>query len=231
MPNAGPNERQGTTMPKHAAKQTVNFSSVKSFAELVAKRPEIFGEDPGAYRTFHANLMQTLAPEDSYEYLLADELIQICWQINQTRHLMTTHMRQNLLDRIYLAADDKFEEQYELALEAEQTAHRDAGGKNDTFTPTVRRTPKIWADCAQDLASRATSLDPITANKAHRELEEMGIDPSQMMHAAYFEPGTTHKFDRLDERQHTLERRRRELQRDYERLQDRRPIDASATDL
>ena len=59
----------------------------------------------------------------------------------------------------------------------------------------------------------------------------MGIDASSITYSAFFELGTTHRLDRLEERQYTLERRRRELQRDYERLQERRPIEANAVEL
>lgn len=202
-----------------------------SFAELVAKRPAIFGEDPGGYQMFHASLINTLAPQDSYELVLADELIQLCWQINQTRHLETTHMRRNIREQIYSAVTDSLTDTYDAQWDAEWDAHLEAGGSEHTFTPSIKRAPDEWAERAEVLSERATSLVTDTAKQAHTELSAMGIDASTTTYSAFFEPGTTHRLDRLEERQRTLERRRRELQRDYERLQGRRPIEANAVEL
>lgn len=218
-------------MPKQNQTQAVNFAGTRNFAELVAKRPVIFGEDPGAYQTFHAHLITTLKPKDPYECVLADELVNLCWTINQTRHQITSLMRANLADRIYNAALQKFEEQFERELQQEQDAHIKAGGKFFTFKSQKKRTPDEWEERAEDLAERATSIDTDVAIKADAELRAIGVDPTMIMHEAFFKPGKTHRFDRLEERQRSLERRRRELQRDYERLQDRRPIDAEAREL
>ena len=218
-------------MPKQSQTPTLNSTAARNFAELVAKRPVIFGEDPGAYQTFHAHLIKTLKPQDPYECVLADELVNLCWTINQTRHQITSLLRSNLTDRIYNAARQQFEEQFELELQQEQEAHIKAGGQFFTFKPTKKRTPDEWDARAEDLAERATSINTDVAIKADAELRTMGVDPSMIMHDAFFEPGKTHRFERLEERQRALERRRRELQRDYERLQDRRPIDAEAREV
>lgn len=71
----------------------------------------------------------------------------------------------------------------------------------------------------------------MTATQAHTELLALGIEPSVILHNAYFDPTTRKKLDRLEDRQRILERRRRELERDYRRLQDRRPIEGEATEL
>lgn len=218
-------------MTAHTQNPTLSASGLCSFAELVAKRPAIFGEDPGGYQTFHASLINTLAPQDSYELVLADELVQLCWQINQTRHLETTHMQRNIREQIYEAVTDSLTDTYDAQWDAEWDAHLEAGGSEHTFTPSIKRTADEWAEHAEDLAARATSLVTDTAKQAHAELSSMGIDASTITYAAFFEPGTTHRLDRLEERQHTLERRRRELQRDYERLRERRPIEARAVEL
>ena len=218
-------------MTAQTQNHTLSTIGMCSFAELVAKRPAIFGEDPGGYQTFHASLMNTLAPQDSYELVLADELVQLCWQINQTRHLETTHMRRNIREQIYAAVTNNLSDAYDARWDTEWDAHIEAGGREFTFKPSIKHTPEDWAERAEDLAARATCLITDTAHQAHVELSAMGIDAATITYAAFFEPGTTHRLDRLEERQHTLERRRRELQRDYERLQERRPIEASAAEL
>lgn len=218
-------------MTEQTQNHTLSTIGMFSFAELVAKRPAIFGEDPGGYQMFHASLLRNFAPQDSYELVLADELVQLCWQINQTRHLETTHMRRNIREQIYTAVTENLTDTYDAQWDAEWDAHIEAGRSEHTFNPSTKRTPDEWAERAEDLAARATSLDTDRANQAHLELSAMGIDASTITYAAFFEPGTTHRLDRLEERQHTLERRRRELQRDYERLQERRPIEANAVEL
>lgn len=209
----------------------LSIAGITNFAELVARRPAIFGEDPGSYEMFQAQLIQTLAPVDQYEYALAAEIVDISWEIIQARHVKTTQMRITLTDKIFKAVQDHCKEEYGKQFDAEWEAHEAAGGDEDSFEAKVKFDPGTWSEQADDLAERATTLDKVTATQAHAELVALGIDPSVILYEAYFDPSTRNKLDRLEERQKILERRRRELERDFRRLQDRRPIEGEATEI
>ena len=218
-------------MGKQQRAGALSITGITNFAELVARRPAIFGEDPGSYEMFQAQLIQTLAPVDQYEYALAAEIVDISWEIIQARHVKTTQMRITLTDKIYEAVKEHFKDEYGRQFNAEWEAHEAAGGGEDSFKATAKYDPGTWSEQADDLAERATTLDKITATQAHSELLALGIDPSVILYEAYFDPSTRNKLDRLEERQKILERRRRELERDFRRLQDRRPIEGEATEL
>jgi hypothetical protein len=197
----------------------------------VARRPTIFGEDPGSYETFQAQLMQTFAPMDGYEYALAAELVDITWEIIQARHIKTTQLRVTLREKLYNVLLGLSQTEYDLRSDADWDAHVAAGGTEDNWEPAVKYDRSTWSEQAEDLAERATRLDRVTATQAHAELMALGIEQSLILHEAYVDPMTRNRLDRLEDRQRILERRRRELERDYRRVQDRRPIEGEATEL
>lgn len=218
-------------MGKQKKSNAVDITGVKNFAELVARRPAIFGEDPGSYETFQAQLMQTFAPMDGYEYALAAELVDITWEIIQARHVKTTQLRITLTDKIYDAVLEHFKDEYDRQADAEWEAHVADGGTEDNWEQTVKYDYKACSNKAEDLADRATALDKMTVRQAQTELLALGIEQTVIFHEVYFDFSARNRLDRLEDRQRILERRRRELERDYRRLQDRRPIEGEATEL
>jgi hypothetical protein len=78
------------------------------------------------------------------------------------------------------------------------------------------------------LAQRALSRDPEVQAAAYAEIAKLGRDPVDLMGEAY-------RTDGFDLRRHDgpieeLERRRREVKRDYDALQKARPLEAVVTD-
>jgi len=164
-------------------------------------------------------------------YALAAEIVDISWEIIQARHVKTTQMRITLTVKISDAVFEHFDDEYRHQFNVDWNAHLATGGDKNSFKASVRKDEDTWLERADDLAERATTLDKVTATQAHAELVALGIDPSVILYEAYFDPSTRNKLDRLEERQKILERRRRELERDFRRLQDRRPIEGEATEL
>ena len=79
---------------------------------------------------------------------------------------------------------------------------------------------------AKDLAARAVSLDPDEWARAQRELAAMGLSPLDFMSDADCNKDGSAR--RHDEKIKELERRRRELKRDYDALQKLRPVEIEA---
>ena len=123
-----------------------------SFADVLPKRDTIPGEAAGSFVVFQAQLMHTLTPFTPYEFVVAENLISIEWEILQHRKMRERCLR-NLLGK-------------EIAKELARLRGYD--GKREGAEPP-------------DLPKRALDPNPEIASKAHQELEEMGIDLLDLM--------------------------------------------------
>jgi len=77
----------------------------------------------------------------------------------------------------------------------------------------------------EHLAACAMSRDPETQARAYEDVSALGMDPVEIMGEAYrsHEWSVTDHDDKLRE----LERRRREVKRDFDALQRSRPVEAT----
>jgi hypothetical protein len=118
-----------------------------SFADVLPKRDTIPGEKAGSFAVFQAQLMRTLTPFTPYEFVVAENLISIEWEILQHRKMRERCLR-NLLGK-----------EIEKELAGIRGYDRDREGQEPPNLP-----------------KRALDPNPEIASKAHQELEEMGID-------------------------------------------------------
>lgn len=123
-----------------------------SFADVLPKRDTIPGEEAGSFAVFQAQLMRTLTPFTPYEFVVAENLISIEWEILQHRKMRERCLR-NLLGK-----------------EIEKELAKLRGYDRDREGPELT-----------ELTKRALEPDPDIASKAHQELEEMGIDLLDLM--------------------------------------------------
>jgi hypothetical protein len=86
----------------------------------------------------------------------------------------------------------------------------------------------LRAERVAELADCILSNDPLSQADAHHALTELGVPLLNMMGSAYAE--THDPASRHDAKVQELERRRREVMRDYAALQRARPIDHAQTD-
>ena len=196
---------------------------LSSFAEFLPKRDPIIGEDPGSFAGFHDGMMRSLTPFTPYECVIAENLIAIEWELLQQRRMRDASLRQQIRAAVCRAVMDRERKTHDAALAAAWDSHVAQGGnKNDwkePFTFDAAAARKL----ADDLASRATSRDPDLQSRAYDEILELGLAPLELMGNAYLDPlNFTLKHD---EKTQELERRRREVRRDYDALQKARPLD------
>lgn len=109
-------------------------------------------------------------------------------------------------------------------LDAAWDRHVEASGDEEDWEPT-----RLDCDAAEaageDLAARAMSRDPEAQARAYEEVSALGMDPVEIMGDAY----RNHDWSVIhhDQKLRELERRRREVKRDFDALQRARPVDAT----
>lgn len=101
-------------------------------------------------------------------------------------------------------------------------AHEAGGGTEGDWEDPLAFDEEAARAAGQSLAQNAVSRDPDTFQAACAEIEGLGLDVLDLMSRAYrsFEASVTKHEDKLPE----LERRRREVMRDFDALQRARPI-------
>lgn len=191
--------------------------NLESFAAILPDREPIVGEDPASWEALSAGLRQALNPKTPYEAVIAENLIAIEWELLQHRSMRDAAIRKTIRRAIRRAA------------------------ANAGAVP----------EFATDLADRAVSTDEAVRNYACQQIQELGMEPVELMGEAYRGALVGRRPDPLpaaaadipgysmpvesedlqpdnsaehhDEKIRQLERRRREVKRDYDQLQQSRP--------
>lgn len=201
---------------------------LSTFAELLSSRTPILGEEPGSFEQFREGLMLSLIPFTPYECVVAENLVAIEWELFQQRRMRDTALRKALRQSVYDAVMSLEEYHHDKALDAEWQRFIAAGGDEDEWVDPFEFDKAAAEEKADDLAERATSQEPDVQATALNDLVEMGISPVDHMSKAY---GMTYgDAPRHDAKVQELERRRREVRRDFDALQKARPIDAGVED-
>ena len=196
--------------------------NLASFADLLPSRAPIIGEDPRSFAGFHNGMMQSLLPMTPYEGVIAENLIAIEWELLQHRHMRDAGLRRMVRDRVSKAVVKREEAAYDARLDEAWDAHEAEGGTEGDWEDPLAFDEEAARAAGQTLAQNAVSRDPDTFQAACAEIEGLGLDVVDLMSRAYrsFEASVTKHEDKLP----GLERRRREVMRDFDALQRARPI-------
>ena len=197
--------------------------NLTSFADLLPDRAPIIGEDPGSFEEFREGMMQSLRPMTPYEGVIAENLITIEWELLQHRRMRDAGLRKLIKISIQNAVVKREEAIHEEALDDAWEKHAQAGGTNDDWEEPFDFDENKSKTEGAALAKKAVSNNPKTSKAASKEIEEMGLDALEVMGGAYRSaaPLITHHEEKLQE----LERRRREVKRDFDALQSARPVE------
>lgn len=201
---------------------------LSSFAELLAPRDPIIGENPETYEAIHAGLLASLAPTTPYECLIAENLVAIEWELLQHRKMRDDFLRQKVLKGVFKAVVDVKEQAHDQAINDAYRAYIENGGKRDDWEDPFEFDRIGSQELARSLTDQAMSLDLATRADAAKELEAIGINLTEITNAAYFTGPIAYDGPVGDHEQAmiNLEKRRREVLRDYDHLQKLRPIEA-----
>jgi len=194
------------------------------FADLLPVRDPIVGEEPGSFEGFRSGLMASLVPATPYECVVAENLVSIEWELLQQQRMRDAGLRGAIRRSIREAVVEKMKAKHEADLDEAWDRHEAAGLPDEEFveTPFDREGAE---DAGDALAARGMSRDPEEEASACEEVTALGMDPLEVMAAAYRTAGSpvTHHDAKLRE----LEVRRREVKRDFDGLQRARPVEAT----
>jgi len=198
--------------------------NLTSFADLLPERGHIIGEDLGSFVGFRDGMMQSLAPITPYEGLIAENLIAIEWELLQHRRMRDASLRAVIRGTVCEAVITREKAAHEVLLDGLFDEHENAGGTLDDWEEPFEFDEEAAEAAGQNLAERAMSRDPEDIATANAEIEAMGLNVVELMGEAYRSSGegVRHHDDKIQE----LERRRREVKRDFDALQKTRPLEA-----
>lgn len=211
-------------MAKAVTRPDPALFDMATFAELLFQRETIIGETPVAYTSFHRGMMQSLMPATPYECVVAERLIAIEWELVQHLIMRNACLRQNTIRAVTDAVVAFQEESWKRRANKKGGSIGKEGARGQK-TPFDKQA--AMAEGA-DLAKRATSADEDIRTAACADITALGMDPLEVMSDAYrvFESGVTYHDAKVQD----LEKRSREVKREYDALQKARPLDQPGGD-
>lgn len=218
-------ERQ-TRMSTHVVLPDPSRFGLSHFRDILPERIPLPGEEPASFQVFHAGLIHALAPITPYECIIAENLVNIEWELLQHWRVRQAELRRASRKAILDAVVKSEQERHEQALyEAFDAFIEDGGDRNDWEDPFFFD-QEAAEKVGENIAAAAVSDDLTDRTYAEADLAERGIDVLDVLSKAYGEFNIEAIYH--DAKLKELERRRREVMRDYELLQKARPIEAEA---
>jgi len=208
-------------MTTHLTPPDPSRFSLTSFAELLPARDHILGEDPGSFDGFRGGMMQSLVPVTPYEGVIAENLVAIEWELLQHRRMRDAGLRTIMRNHIREAVVARDRVDYEAELDEAWEKHQAAGGTDDDWEWPYEFDEEATEKHGDALARR---VDPANAEEfaaACAEIEAMGLDALELMGEAY--RASSRSISMHENKLQELERRRREVKRDFDALQKTRP--------
>ncbi len=198
---------------------------LESFSDILPSRDPIIGEEPGSFATFSEAMTLSLSPATPYESVIAARLIQLEWELIQQQRMLDASLRSDIAQEIIKATVRSYKQNYESVMNDSFDAHIDGGGVDETWDPPYEFDEAAAEADAEDLAMRAISHDREIQAKAYAEITDLGLAPINLLSAAHvnrlYADSPTRIHGAAMER---LERRAREVRRDFDLLRKARPI-------
>ncbi|OSQ53501.1 hypothetical protein [Marivita geojedonensis] len=202
-----------------------NRFNLSSFADMLPARDPIVGEDPGSFQSFHDGMMRSLAPLTPYECVIAENLIAIEWELLQHRRMRDAGLRRHIQTAIRDALRSYYEDLYNSEMDVEYDKFIEEGGERDDWDEPYEFDPAPADKHAEHLWKMCLSGDPGEQETAYGEIAKLGLDPLALLGEAHRSYGASVKYH--EEKLPDLERRRREVRRDYDLLQNARPVEGT----
>ena len=221
-----------TIAPKPNSLVTQQFG-LASFAELLFETSDAIGETERSFETFHEHLLQSLIPMAAHERVLAENIITVEWEISQLTRAMRASVRRGVEQDIRYHIVNKHPDIYNAEMGKLRKEHEAARGQSfdfnlsfgDQFEEPYEFDPIPAKTEADDLVQRLYSKELDVKEQAHDDLA-LTFKHAEDILADQYKSGKV--FQTHSDRIATLEERRRDLKKDYDRLQQFRPIEAIA---
>ena len=191
-----------------------------SINNLLPERPAIIGEFSSAYEAFRAATLSDLAPVTQYEFLQAQQLVDLNWSILQLKASSDVELSTSMERNMGRLIDNKLEGNAESESRRQLNQYLEAGGDEDEFEDNVD-----WdgMDAQRDgIVEGLQSTDPDRRGQAFVEANALGVDPRLVLSAQLLKNVNYRRhIDKLPD----LEKRARLLSAEYREIQKARPIE------
>lgn len=209
---------------------------LKRFSDLLSSRSALPAEELGNFEALRSGIISSLAPLTPYECVIAESLVTIEWELLQRRRMREVSMKKQIRENFMAAAITKAEATHDAAVDEERDRHwqafvEDGGSEDEWQDPHPFDNEREWERISV-IFDATTCTDPARREDALKAVEDMGLSLEEVIAHAYAD--AEGDAPRHDAKVQELERRRREVLRDYEAIQRARPIyqgiDRSAVD-
>jgi N12 class adenine-specific DNA methylase len=191
-----------------------------SVNDLLPERPAIIGEFSPAYEAFRVATLSDLAPVTQYEFLQAQQLVDLNWSILQLKASSDVELSTSMERNMGRLIDNKLEGNAESESRRQLNEYLKAGGDEDEFEDNVN-----WdgMDAQRDgIVERLKASDLDLRGQAFVEANALGVDPRLVLSAQLLKNVNYRRhIDKLPD----LERRARLLSAEYREIQKARPIE------
>ena len=188
--------------------------------DLLPERPALIGEFSLAYEAFREATIADLAPMTKYEFLLAQQLVDLNWSILQAKASADVELSKGAenLAKIKLtkALENECDEEFDQLYEAFVENGGDEGGFED---------PIDWDGIAprvEGIVACLKSRDSDERESATANAIALGVDPRLVLSSQLL---NNSGYRRHSEKLPDLEKRARLLSAEYREVQKSRPID------
>jgi N12 class adenine-specific DNA methylase len=191
-----------------------------SVNDLLPERPAIIGEFSPAYEAFRVATLSDLAPVTQYEFLQAQQLVDLNWSILQLKASSDVELSTSMERNMGRLIDNTLEGNAESESRRQLNEYLEAGGDEDEFEDNVN-----WdgMDAHRDgIVERLKASDLDLRGQAFVEANALGVDPRLVLSAQLLKNVNYRRhIDKLPD----LERRARLLSAEYREIQKARPIE------
>jgi len=205
----------------HSKNPTIS-TELKSISinELLPERPAIIGEFSPAYEAFRVATLLDLAPVTQYEFLQAQQLVDLNWSILQLKASSDVELSMSMERNMGRLIDNKLEGNAESESRRQLNQYLEAGGDENEFEDNVD-----WdgMDAQRDgIVERLKSTDPDLRGQAVVEANALGVDLRLVLSAQLL---NNVNYRRHIEKLPDLEKRARLFSAEYREIQKARPIE------
>lgn len=195
---------------------------LESFAQLLSPRAPLVGENPETHEAFHAGLLASLNPGTPHEAVIAENMVSIEWELRQHHAMRDASIRRLLTSAVTRAYVELARTDYDKAMGEDYNKHL-AARHAEPWDAPYEFDAQAAEQTAQQLLDRATARDPQVRAAAEAELAQLGMDALDLLSAATRGAltdgnGADDAPEFHDAKIRELERRRREVKRDYDAL-------------
>ena len=188
--------------------------------DLLPERPALIGEFSLAYEAFREATIADLAPMTKYEFLLAQQLVDLNWSILQAKVSADVELSKGVENLAKIKLTKALENEYDQECDRLYEAFVEKGGDEGGFED-----PIDWDGIAprvEGIVACLKSTDPQQREAATANAIALGVDPRLVLSAQLL---NNSGYRRHSEKLPDLEKRARLLSAEYREIQKARPTD------